>query len=248
MVWAGSSSKNNASDIDNGGSSLAECSVRMRQLKRTGLSKFYSSKSQSFSSLELALSSQFGDSAAALSKRPSALSLDLERTTSGSSRGCASGASNNSTHSGRAFSSECGGSSPQSSYHTDDQSPQRTHDWLLGPSLHPVLHNQHHTSHSAHQSFRHPTPSLHHSQSLNSHNPTCHQTYASELYQLHGCYDSVCEATEDICAALRAASLLTCGSTGSSERSSYARSLSYHSTSIVGLPCTLEHCEMGSDE
>lgn len=243
MVWAGSGSKH-GSDVENTGNSVVECSVRMRQLKRTGLSKFYASKSQSFSSLELALSSAFGDSAAALSKRPSSLSLDLERANSGT-RGCSSGASNDSSHSGRAFSSECGGSSPQSSNHTDTSC---SHDWLpthQQPSTSPRSFHHHQLAHSANQSFRHPAPGLPHSQSLNSNNPTC-QGFSPDLYALHGCYDSVCEATEDICAAM--ASLLPCGSTSGSERSSYARTLSYHSSTMVVLPCMLEHCEMVGDD
>lgn len=52
--------------------------VRCKPLKkRRGLSRFYSSKSQSFSSLELVQCTPYGDSALALAKRPS--SFDLQR-------------------------------------------------------------------------------------------------------------------------------------------------------------------------
>eukprot|EP00798_Chlamydomonas_sp_ICE-L_P007376 gene7376-500_t len=46
--------------------------VHVKPLKRKGLSKFYAAKSKSFSSLGLAVSSSFGDSAMALGKASSA--------------------------------------------------------------------------------------------------------------------------------------------------------------------------------
>ncbi|KAL6748952.1 hypothetical protein V8C86DRAFT_2862905 [Haematococcus lacustris] len=48
---------------------------RGKSLKRKGLSKFYSSKSQSFTSLELALATSFGESAKALAKQPCSMDL-----------------------------------------------------------------------------------------------------------------------------------------------------------------------------
>lgn len=49
--------------------------VRSKPLKRRGLSKYYSSKSQSFSSLELALATPYGESAMGLAKHPSSMDL-----------------------------------------------------------------------------------------------------------------------------------------------------------------------------
>ncbi|KAJ9508481.1 hypothetical protein QJQ45_012013 [Haematococcus lacustris] len=58
-----------------------------KSLKRKGLSKFYSSKSQSFTSLELALATSFGESAKALAKQPCSMDLVPSEAHSGHDEG-----------------------------------------------------------------------------------------------------------------------------------------------------------------
>eukprot|EP00798_Chlamydomonas_sp_ICE-L_P006503 gene6503-3142_t len=71
MVWLPKSLRDEEEEMD---------VIRVKPLKRRGLSRFYSSKSQSFSNMELALSSSFGESALALGK-----SSSVESEKSGSS-------------------------------------------------------------------------------------------------------------------------------------------------------------------
>ncbi|GFR52536.1 hypothetical protein Agub_g15111, partial [Astrephomene gubernaculifera] len=74
MVWA---SQDNPEDAAAGVESVKVKPLKKRCGSRNGLSRYYSSKSQSFSSLDLVHCTQFGNSALALAKRPS--SFDLRR-------------------------------------------------------------------------------------------------------------------------------------------------------------------------
>lgn len=64
--------------------------VRQKPLKRKGLSKYYSAKSQSFSSLELALTTQYGENAMGLAKSQPDLSLGCSVPTSSGLPTCSS--------------------------------------------------------------------------------------------------------------------------------------------------------------